>query len=326
MRNRAASVSTCAHPRLYLDVATTPILVRMSRTRRFVPACSKPHPMAVEFITIQAALRQGTEILDKATVAAPRLTAEVLLAHAMQQDRAFLYAHATDPLTELSWIHYGRYLNDRLHGKPTQYITKRQEFYGRDFYVDNRVLIPRPETEHLVEAAVAYIESSPAPVILDVGTGSGAIAISIAAELRRPVYASDISTDALSVAARNAKRYEVPVILFVGDLLAAVAPASVDLLLSNPPYVPGGDAANMQREVHDWEPHIALFASDDGMDIYRRFIPAALRVLKPGGRLMMELGYQSLPGVRDLLAAEWGGIEVGTDLAGWPRVIAATKI
>ena len=286
---------------------------------------SQLNPMA-EFITVQTALLQGTAILDKATIAAPRLTAEVLLAHAMQRDRAFLYAHATDRLTELSWIHYGRYLNDRLHGKPTQYITKRQEFYGREFYVDSRVLIPRPETEHLVEAALAYLESSHAPVVLDVGTGSGAIAISVAAEKHRPVYASDISTDALSVAVRNAKRHEVLVEFLLGNLLSALAPESVDLLLSNPPYVPGDDAANMQREVHDWEPHIALFASDDGLDIYRRFIPAALQALKPGGRLMLELGYRSLPGVRDLLAAGWGGIEVSTDLAGWPRVIAATKI
>ncbi len=279
----------------------------------------------MKFLTVQTALQQGAEILAKGAISAARLTAEVLLAHAMREDRAYLYAHATDPLTEVSWIHYGRYLNDRLHGKPTQYITKRQEFYGREFYVDSRVLIPRPETEHLVEAALAYLGPSKASVILDMGTGSGAIAVSVAAESRHPVYASDISPGALSVAVRNANRHQAAVQFFTADLLSAAAPSSVDLLLSNPPYVPGGDAANMQREVRDWEPHIALFASEDGLEIYRRIIPSAHRTLKSGGRLMLELGYQSLPGVQDLLTTGWKDIDIIADLAGWPRVVAATK-
>jgi release factor glutamine methyltransferase len=275
-------------------------------------------------VTLQTALRQGITILEKASVPAARLTAEVLLCHALRCDRAYLYAHATDELTELAWIHYGRYLNERLSGKPTQYITQRQEFFGRDFYVNADVLIPRPETEHLVEAAVAFARRANAPKILDVGTGSGAIAISVALGLGRPVLASDVSIAALQVAARNVATHAAPVALFACNLLEAIRRQSVDLLLSNPPYVPGADAANMQTEVRDWEPHVALFAGDTGFEIYRRLISQAAAVVKPGGRMYLELGYRSLEGVREMLAGQWTDFEVISDLAGWPRVIGAT--
>lgn len=274
-------------------------------------------------MTLRAALQQGSEILEKAAVPAARLTAEVLLSHALRCERAYLYAHDSDELMEHAWIHYGRYLDERLHGRPTQYITHRQEFYGRDFYVNEAVLIPRPETEHLVEAAVNLVKAKPVSRILDVGTGSGAIAISVALETGRTVFASDISLPALKVAERNRARYTAGVQFFAADLLGAVAPASVDLLISNPPYVPGSDQANMQREVRDWEPHIALFAGDSGFEIYRRLIAGAELSVRSGGCLMMELGYQSLDGVREMLAARWTEIEVIADLAGLPRVIIA---
>ena len=274
-------------------------------------------------MTVRTALLQGAEILEKAAIAAPRLTAEVLLGHAMHCDRAYLYAHGEDELTQLAWIHYGRYLNERLKRKPTQYITHRKEFYGRDFYVGADVLIPRPETEHLVEAALRCLLEHPNSTILDVGTGSGAIAITVALESGQRVFASDISLPALAVAERNRKTYAAPVSLFAADLLDSVQPHSIGLLLSNPPYVPGADSANMQAEVRDWEPHVALFAGDTGFEIYRRLIAGAEIALKPGGRLMMELGYQSLDGVRQMLAPRWTGIEVISDLAGWPRVIGA---
>jgi len=267
------------------------------------------------YLTVQSALQQGTELLQS------RLTAEVLLAHAMQCDRAYLYAHSSDPLTQLAWIHYGRYLNERLNGKPTQYITHKQEFYGRDFYVDQNVLIPRPETEHLVETGLQYIKHHNPTRILDVGTGSGAIAISVALESSRTIQASDISMAALEVARRNRKN--APVHFFQADLLEGVAPQSIDLLLSNPPYVPGADAANMQTEVRDWEPHIALFASEDGFQIYQRLIAQAEAAVKPKGRIMMEMGYRSLDGVRAMLEPRWTSIEVISDLAGLPRVISA---
>jgi release factor glutamine methyltransferase len=275
-------------------------------------------------VTVHTALVQGTEILERAVISVPRLTAEVLLCHAMRCDRAYLYAHGTDPLTELAWIHYGRYLNERLKGKPTQYITHKQEFYGRDFYVNGDVLIPRPETEHLVEAAVSFLKTRSRSSVLDVGTGSGAIAITVALETGNAVSASDISLPALAVAERNRQNHNAAVSFFAGDTLDAVRPKSIDLLMSNPPYVPGADHANMQSEVRDWEPHTALFAGDSGFEIYRRLISGATAVLIPGGRLMMELGYQSLAGVREMLQTGWAGIEVISDLAGWPRVIAAT--
>ncbi len=276
------------------------------------------------FLTIQAAVQQGTQILENASVALPRLTAEVLLCYALKQDRAYLYAHGTDELKELHWIHYGRYLNERLKGRPTQYITHNQEFFGRDFYVNENVLIPRPETEHLVEAALEYLTNGPGMTILDVGTGSGAIAITLALESKRSVLACDISLPALAVAERNRETHGAAVHFFAADLLESVAPASLDLLVSNPPYVPGADAANMQAEVRDWEPHLALFAGDSGLEIYYRLIAAAFVALKPGGRLFMELGYRSLNGVREILAPQWTDIAVSSDLAGWPRVIAAT--
>ncbi len=169
----------------------------------------------------------------------PRLTAEVLLCHALHCDRAYLYAHGNDELKELHWIHYGRYLSERLKGKPTQYITHDQEFFGRNFYVNESVLIPRPETEHLVETALRYLAANRGARVLDVGTGSGAIAITLALESNHPVLASDISLPALVVAERNRATYSATVGFFAADLLESVAPASIDLLVSNPPYVPG---------------------------------------------------------------------------------------
>src|SRR5690349_5040472 len=279
----------------------------------------RPH-----LLTVQAALVQGTEILEKGSIGVPRLTAEVLLCHAMHCDRAYLYAHGEDQLTQRAWIHYGRYLDERLKGKPTQYITRRQEFYGREFYVNRDVLIPRPETEHLVEGAIAYIKAHPDSRVLDVGTGSGAVAISVALESGKVVFASDISLPALAVAERNRRTHNACVTFFAGNLLDAIKPSSIDLLLSNPPYVPGEDAANMQTEVRDWEPHLALFAGQSGIEIYHGLIAGAVSAVKPGGRLMMELGYRSLDGVREILAPQWTDIEVISDLAGLPRVIAAT--
>lgn len=243
----------------------------------------------------------------------------------MRCDRTYLYAHASDELTELGWIHYGRYLNERLKGRPTQYITHRQEFYGREFFVDERVLIPRPETEHLVETALAWLAHHREASILDVGTGSGAIAVSIALECPCEVFASDLSTDALQVAERNRRALDAQVRFFACDLLKGVRPDRIDLLVSNPPYVPGEDAANMQREVREWEPHVALFAGDTGFEIYRHLIEQSKAVVRPGGRLLMELGYRSLDGVREMLTGSWTEIEVVSDLAGLPRVIGATR-
>jgi release factor glutamine methyltransferase len=269
-------------------------------------------------MTIHTALLQGTKLLEDDAVTAPRLTAEVLLIHALKRDRSYLYAHPEEELAEVAWIHFGRYLHERLKGKPTQYITGRQEFYGRDFRVTPDVLIPRPETEHLVEAAIARIQ--PNDLVLDVGTGSGAIAITLALETPARVVATDISAAALGVA--RAQQFSAGVHYLLSNLVDAFRDQSVDVLVSNPPYVPRTDEPGLQREVRDYEPHIALFAGPTGLEIYERLIVEAARVLRPRGWLLLELGYNSLEPVRAMLQREWSEITVIPDLAGFPRVLA----
>jgi release factor glutamine methyltransferase len=274
-------------------------------------------------LTIRSALEQGTRILDEAGIAAPRLTAEVLLAHAARCERTWLYAHFTDELREVWWIHYGRYLNERLQGKPTQYITRKQEFYGREFSVGPAVLIPRPETEHVVETALEKVRDTPG-LIVDAGCGSGAIAVTLSLETGRWVVGTDISTAALSVASANAAKLGGRALSFVAcDLVSALAPRSVGVLASNPPYVPAGDKTILQREVREFEPDIALYGGADGLDIYRRLIADAERVLAHGGWIIMEVAYNSDAQVREMLAPSFTAIEMRTDLAGLPRVIVA---
>jgi release factor glutamine methyltransferase len=272
-------------------------------------------------MTILTALLQGTKLLEGEAISAPRLTAEVLLTHALQRERSYLYAHPEEELSEIAWIHYGRYLHERLKGKPTQYITGRQEFYGRDFRVTSDVLIPRPETEHLVEAAIGRVQ--PRDVVVDVGTGSGAIAITLALETAAHVFATDISTAALSTARTNAQQLSAHVELIACDLANALSDGSINVLVSNPPYVPQTDQPNLQREVRDYEPHVALFGGPSGLEIYEKLIADAARVLRPHGWLVLELGYNSLDPVRAMLEHGWTDIDVIADLAGFPRVLAA---
>jgi len=272
-------------------------------------------------VTIQTALLQGTQLLEQDSIPAPRLTAEVLLAHALRRDRAYLYAHGNEELDRAGWIHYGRYLHERLKGKPTQYITQRQEFYGREFWVTPDVLIPRPETEHLVETALKRIQ--PGHRVVDAGTGSGAIAITLALESEARVCATDISMPALRVASRNAARFEAPIGFSACDLVAPLANRSLDMLVSNPPYVPLRDGPSLQREIRDYEPEIALFGGPAGLDFYRRLVDEAGRVLRRDGWLLLELGYNSVGPVRDMLGSSWREIEIVSDLAGLPRVLAA---
>jgi release factor glutamine methyltransferase len=271
-------------------------------------------------MTVHTALQQGARILEDGGIAVPRLTAEVLLGHAMRVERVYFFAHPEQELSELEWLHYGRYLHDRLGGKPTQYITRHQEFYSRDFRVTPDVLIPRPETEHVVEAALELARG--ARRVLDVGTGSGALAITLSLEMGVETWATEISPDAALVAASNAARLEAPVNFVVCDLMEAIASASMDLIVSNPPYVPIAHREGLQREVRDFEPHVALFAGQTGFELYDRIAADARRVLRPGGWLIMELGFTSLDHVQALLAG-WDGLRVIPDLAGIPRVIAA---
>lgn len=276
-------------------------------------------------MNIQTALLQGQQLLDDARVAAPRLTAEVLLAHAVGCDRSWLYAHSDEELRELWWLHYGRYLHERIKGKPTQYITGCQEFYGREFRVTPDVLIPRPETEHSVETALAIGGTK----ILDIGTGSGAIGITLSLETNAQVTCADISEAAVRVAALNARRLGSPAKFAVCDLGSAFAPGAFDMVVCNPPYVPLKGQENIQREVREHEPAVALFGGEDGLDIYRRLIPEAARLLQPGGHLVMEIGYLAADAVSAILSeresGEWTNVSIKPDLAGIPRVIVARK-
>lgn len=271
-------------------------------------------------MTIRTALLQGTKLLEEAGILEPRLNAEVLLAHATQHDRVWLFAHAGDELIELWWIHYGRYLHQRLQGKPTQYITGKQEFYGRDFRVTPDVLIPRPETEHLIEAALAVR----AERILDIGTGSGCIAITLALETQAHVTATDISPSALRIAHDNAKRLGAIVEFLEADLASSLPDNTFDLVVSNPPYIAATDKPTLQREVREHEPELALYGGEDGLEIYRRLIPEAGRVLKPGAWLMLEIGATQGAALSAMLDS-WTDVRIQDDLAGRARVAIARK-
>jgi release factor glutamine methyltransferase len=273
-------------------------------------------------VTLRTAITQGTDLLTASGVPEPRLTAELLLCHAVHCERSYLYAHPEQELREVEWIHYGRWLHERMQGKPLQYITKTQEFYGRPFLVTPEVLIPRPETELLIE--IVLKRRPGARTIVDVGAGSGAIAITLALELGMPIIATDISRTALKIAATNAASLNANVGLIRADLIETLADHAFDVVASNPPYVPIADRRTMQREVRDWEPHVALFAGVSGLDIYRRLIPEARRVLKPGGLLALELGFGQADAVA-LLLKSWHNMEINRDLAGIPRVISCER-
>lgn len=275
-------------------------------------------------MTIRTAVRQGSALLERAAVIAPRLTAEVLLCHALGRERAYLYGHPEEELTETAWIQYGRYLHERLEGKPTQYITRRQEFYGREFRVGPAVLIPRPETEHVVETALEL--GARGRRVADVGCGSGAIAVTLRLEGAAAVWAIDISREAIEVARENARRLGAAVSFVNCDLLAAIAGHSLDFVVSNPPYVPLSGAPGLQREIRDWEPGVAVFAGETGLEFYERLAAEAPRALRPEGWLIMELGFTASEAVTAMLGgAGWRDIRVTPDLAGIPRVIAARR-
>lgn len=274
---------------------------------------------------IRTALLQASRRLEDAGVPAPRLTAEVLLAHAAGRERTYFYSHPEVELEPAAACAWESLLRRRIAGVPTQYLTGKQEFYGREFRVTPDVFIPRPETEHVVAAALEI--ARPDGRILDAGAGSGAIAITLA--LERPaahVAATDVSAAALCVARENARRLGARVDFFLGDLTSAIARASLDLLVSNPPYIPAEEEPGLQREVRDHEPRLALFAGREGLDAYRRLAADAARVLRPGGAIVFELGYRQLQPVRSMLDARWGPVRVISDLAGLPRVLAARLV
>ncbi len=370
---------------------------------------------------LRTALQQGLELLREGQVSAPELTAGVLLCHALRRERVYLYSHPEYELRDVEWLHYGRYLHERLKGKPTQYITHVQEFWGRDFQVEPGVLIPRPETEHVVEQALAglrawggspepsrasrprsgkvrdeeqacgasdirrsgegpglrggadlslrtgfnrstspdnaggtevprRLKSAPpsgltsfipmggpqghpdsltinAPIrILDVGTGSGILAITLALETGGEICATDVSSKALTIASANAAKLGATCHFTQCDLGSAFADASFDLIVSNPPYVESAEIDTLQREVRDWEPREALDGGMSGLDIYARLIPEAARLLRPGGWLILEIGAAQGATVPASFDGSWQTPEVINDLAGLPRVVRARVI
>jgi release factor glutamine methyltransferase len=257
-----------------------------------------------------------------------RRDAETLATHLIQRDRAFLIANPQAEFSAEGAVRYYALIDRRLAGEPIQYIAGETEFYGLPFHVNRDVLIPRPETEHLVEKIVELAPLFPKPRIVDVGTGSGAIAIALAHEWPSAVVtAIDISASALDVARRNAKRtgFADRIRFLEGDLLEPVAGERFEFVVSNPPYVAESDRGSLAVEVREFEPALALFAGD-GIDIYRRLIPDARAVLVPGGFLALEIGYGQDAAVAGLLAAScFEQIEFTADLQGIPRVASARR-
>lgn len=263
-----------------------------------------------------------------------RLDAEALLLHVLskyvpERNRAWLMTHGNSKTIPSVGANLRALVERRRAGEPIQYITGEQEFYGLPFLVTRDVLIPRPETEHLVEKVVELAPLFPRPRIVDVGTGSGAIAIALAHEWPdAAITAIDVSASALELARRNAERigFADRIRFLEGDLLAPVQAERFEIVVSNPPYVPTADRDSLSVEVREHEPALALFAGADGLDAYRRLIPGAFAVLEAGGFLVMEIGYgQSEPIAALLAEAGFTQIEFVPDLQGIPRVAVAVR-
>jgi release factor glutamine methyltransferase len=292
---------------------------------------------------------QLKQALDAADVGSPRMNAEVLLMFILGADRAYLYAHPERELTPEEATRYEDALAQRATGMPSQYITGHQEFWGLDFVVSPAVLIPRPETEHLVEAVLELARGVQRPKLVDVGTGSGCVALALAHELPdAELYAVDLSAEALEIARANAVRLELGKrVQFrqcnVLDPVLAESPAvmnlgtsrrpgfsefrNFDFVVSNPPYVAFSEADKVQKSVQEFEPRMAVFAGPNGTDVIVPLIEQAHRTLKLGGWLAMEIGYSMRDEVVGLLSPTmWDDIRVVPDLQGIPRVVAAKKL
>jgi release factor glutamine methyltransferase len=265
-------------------------------------------------------------------VPSPRLNAELLLLFVLSRERAYLYAHPERELTPDEQSSFDEVVRERARGCPTQYITGHQEFWGLDLLVSPAVLIPRPETEHVVETILELVKEYPFDgpgrlKLLDVGTGSGCIALALASELpHAEIHACDISEEALEIARVNAARLALGgrVLFRKSDLLGVYAGERFDFVISNPPYVGECDADKVQKQVREFEPKVAVFSGREGMEIYRRLVPQADEHLRPGGWFVAEIGYSEEAKVRELLAG-WAEIQVTPDLQGIPRVVAARK-
>lgn len=284
-------------------------------------------------IDVRGALREGMARLRTADVPSHALTAELLLMHALGRDRTWMYANPEAAIDTAAVEKYFELIARRAAGRPTQYLTGRQEFWGLDFEVSPAVLIPRPETEHVIEVVLERLGAERARLrVADVGTGSGCIAVALAEELPiAQIFATDISAAALEVARRNAEKHGVGArVRFVEcDLLDGVGEDAgpFDLIVSNPPYVAREEEAQLPREVREHEPHAALFAEASGAEFYGPLIAQAAKRLRSGGLLVVEIGYGALERVRPLLgdSKTWADVRVANDLAGIPRVISAER-
>lgn len=293
---------------------------------------------------VRDALKTGMVMLSEADVSSFTLAAELLLLHTLGRNRTWLYTHPEEIIADAEAQRFFDLIARRAAGEPTQHLTGKQEFWGLEFAVNPDVLIPRPETEHLIEVtldrlALREVRSGRTQVtdgagmfIADVGTGSGCIAIALAKELPKARFvASDISPAALAVARSNAERHGVfERIHFSNHNLLWNATdhrsKQFDAIVSNPPYIGKREAASLAREVRDHEPASALFGGEEGYELYGSLIVQASERLEPGGLLVLELGYNSLAAVQPLLnAPTWSYVSVTNDLAGIPRVIAAER-
>jgi len=272
-------------------------------------------------------LRQA---LTSASTQIARRDAELLLAHTLNVPRTHLLAHPEAELTPSQLSHFQTFTTQRAANVPLQHLTGQQEFYGLTLRVTPDTLIPRPETEQLVEAVLLHAAQLPTTKTLriaDIGTGTGAIAIAIATHLAATeIYATDISPAALAIAHDNARTHATTQIHFLeGDLLTPLEPHHpFDIIVSNPPYIPTTDAPTLQPEVRDHEPPTALYAGPDGLEIYRRLIPQAHAALAPSGLLAMEFGFGQSDAIQQLLTG-WQNIQTLNDYANIPRIALATK-
>jgi len=288
-------------------------------------------------VLLREALQSAIVRLTDEHVPSPRLNAETLLMFTLNCDRAHLYAHPERELTAEERTRYDEALTQRTKGVPAQYITGHQEFWGLDLIVSPAVLIPRPETEHLIETIVPLARSTPSPRIADVGTGSGAIALALAQELpNAEIHATDNSPAALEIAEANAARLQLEftprnhyppqrrLFFHDTDLLNGLEPGAFDFVVSNPPYVGLSEEDEVQLEVRKFEPRAAVFAGPTGLEVIEKLIPAARAALKPGGYLVMEISGTIAERVRELLGG-WEDIGIASDLRKIPRVAVARK-
>jgi release factor glutamine methyltransferase len=291
--------------------------------------------------SVRGMLKRGIELLRAAHVPSFTLAAELLLLHATGRDRTWIYSHPEAVLPQDVMEKFLALIQLRVQGNPTQHLTGRQEFWGLEFEVTPDVLIPRPETEHLIEVAldrlaVREVRAGRDPrlkgdslTIIDIGTGSGCIAVALAKELpAAKIFATDISHKALDVAKRNAARHGVTSHLqfLESNLFQALPSLTFDLVVSNPPYVGLREADFLSVEVRNHEPSLALYGGPEGYELYADLILQAYAQLKPGGLLVLELGHDSLPAVQPLLdSARWSNVGVTKDLAGIDRVLSAER-